>query len=71
MEENKNKKVELEEKELSVEESKAAQALREEQLSKQERDDVVISPTKVIWNNFKEKKNCVTWFRYICLYFSS
>jgi len=56
MEENKNKKVELEEKELSVEESKAAQALREEQLSKQERDDVVISPTKVIWNNFKEKK---------------
>lgn len=55
---NKNNNLDpLEEKKLTkVEQEKAIIAEREKELERIERENVVISPTRLVWNNFKEKK---------------
>lgn len=44
------------EKELSLEEQRALDVERSKELERLEREDVVISPARVIWNNFKARK---------------
>lgn len=45
-----------EHKELTVEEQKALTEKRQAELAAKERKDVVISPAKIVWNNFKSRK---------------
>ena len=44
------------EQELSVEEQRALDIERSKELERLEKEDVVISPARVIWNNFKARK---------------
>lgn len=59
MEDNKLKNVEVpevEKKTLSIEDEIALQEERKRVLTEIEKNEVVMSPLKIVWNNFKEKK---------------
>ncbi len=46
----------LQGKELSAEEQRRLDEAREKELERLEREDVVISPARMVWNNFKARK---------------